>query len=103
MVPRWLNEIRGWVGRTLTRKFVLLLSAFLALQVLQLGLGVYQVQEVSEEAELLSGVGKIRPLLLVDLGRRTLVAGDVHPRSWQAFQERLALHDGIYRRLREEY
>ena len=97
------NGIGGWVGRTLTRKFALLLSGFLALQMLQIGLGIYQVREVSEEAELLSGVGKIRPLLLADLGRRALAPGDAQARSWQTFRERFALHDGIYRRLREEY
>jgi diguanylate cyclase (GGDEF)-like protein len=91
------------VGRTLTRKFVLLLSGFLALQVLQLGLGIYQVWEVSEEAELLSGAGKIRPLALAEIGRRALTPGDAQAQTWRAFRERLALHDGIYRRLREKY
>ncbi len=91
------------MGRTLTRKFALLLSGFLALQLLQLGLGIYQVRKVSEEAELLSGVGKVRPLLLADLGRRALASGDPQSGSWHAFRERFALHDGIYRRLRDAY
>ena len=44
MDARGRNGIGGWVGRTLTRKFALLLSGFLALQILQLGLGIYQVR-----------------------------------------------------------
>lgn len=98
-----LTGVRDWVGRTLTRKFSLLLAGFLALQMLQLGLGIHQVRKVSEEAELLSGVGKVRPLGLAEMGRRALAAKDAQAQPWQAFREGLALHDHIYRRLREKY
>lgn len=81
---------------------MLLLVAFLALQVLQLGLGLYQVQHVAEEAEYLSGVGKIRPGLLADLAHRSLIPGagkTAHPK----FLDMLAAHDHIHRQLVEEF
>ena len=88
---------------TIGRKFASLLAAFLALQVLQLSIGIYQVWHVSEEAELLSGAAKVRPLFLAELGRRALTPGSQQAKHQQAFLERFALHDGIYQRLREEY
>src|SRR3989344_3738245 len=88
---------------TIGRKFASLLAAFLALQVLQLSIGIYQVWHVSEEAELLSGAAKVRPLFLAELGRRALTPGSQQAKHQQAFLERFALHDGVYQRLREEY
>src|SRR3990167_6975336 len=88
---------------TIGRKFASLLAAFLALQVLQLSIGIYQVWHVSEEAELLSGAAKVRPLFLAELGRRALTHGSQQAKHQQAFLERFALHDGVYQRLREEY
>lgn len=87
---------------TIARKFILLLVAFLALQVLQLGLGLHQVRHVAEEAEYLSGVGKIRPLLLAELARQSLVPG-AGKTARQKFLDTLAAYDRIHRQLVEEF
>lgn len=81
---------------------MLLLVAFLALQVLQLGLGLHQVQHVAEEAEYLSGAGKIRPLLLADLARRSLAIGGGQT-ARQKFLDTLAAYDHIHRQFVEEF
>ena len=87
---------------TIGRKFALLLAAFLALQVLQLGIGLRQLLHVAEEDEYLSGAGKIRPGLLADLARRSLVP-DGQPSARQSFLDMLALHDRIHRQLVAEF
>ncbi|MEK7207573.1 MAG: diguanylate cyclase, partial [Pseudomonadota bacterium] len=50
----------NWFSRTLTRKFTLLLAGFLALQVLQLGVGIFGVLHVGEESAAISEAGKQR-------------------------------------------
>ena len=87
---------------TLGKKFALLLAVFLALQVLQLGMGLRQVWHVAEEAEHLSGAGKIRPGLLADLARRLLAPGG-ESSARQKFLDMLAVHDRIHRQLVEEF
>jgi diguanylate cyclase (GGDEF)-like protein len=87
---------------TIARKFMLLLVAFLALQILQLGLGLHQVRHVAEEAEYLSGAGKIRPLLLAELARRSLTPGGGQT-ARQKFIDTLAAYDHIHRQLVREF
>lgn len=50
----------NWLGRTLTRKFTLLLAGFLALQVLQLGVGIYGVLHIGEEGAAINEAGRQR-------------------------------------------
>ncbi len=49
-----------WLSRTLTHKFVLLLAGFLALQVLQLGVGIFGILYVGEESVAIDEAGKQR-------------------------------------------
>ncbi|MDO8703413.1 MAG: hypothetical protein Q7J84_00555 [Sulfuricaulis sp.] len=57
---------------------------------------------MAEEAERLSGAGKIRPGLLADLARRSLAPGG-ESSARQKFLDMLAVHDRIHRRLVEEF
>ena len=50
----------NWLGRTLTRKFALLLAGFLALQALQLGIGIFGVLHVGEESAAINEAGRQR-------------------------------------------
>ena len=50
----------NWLGRTLTRKFTFLLAGFLALQVLQLGIGIFGVLHVGEESAAINEAGRQR-------------------------------------------
>ena len=73
-----ISRIRNWSGRTLTRKFVLLLAGFLALQALQLGFGIYGVLHIGEEAAGLvneAGRQRYRTLLLGTLARQAVADG----------------------------
>ena len=56
--------IFAWLGRTLTRKFTLLLAVFLALQAIQLGVGIFSLRHLGEEAALINDAGKQRMRLL---------------------------------------
>ena len=88
---------------TIGRKFALLLAAFLALQVLQLGIGLRQLRHVAEEAEYLSGAGKIRPGLLAPTSPAVRSSPDGQPSARQSFLDMLALHDRIHRQLVAEF
>jgi diguanylate cyclase (GGDEF)-like protein len=50
----------SWLGRTLTRKFTLLLAGFLALQALQLGVGIYGILHIGEEGTAINEAGRQR-------------------------------------------
>lgn len=50
----------NWLGLTLTRKFTLLLTGFLVLQVLQLGIGIFGILHVGEESAAINNAGKQR-------------------------------------------
>ncbi len=54
-----------WSGRTLTRKFTLLLAGFFALQAIQLSVGIFSLRHLGEEAVLINDAGKQRMRLLV--------------------------------------
>ena len=53
-----------WLGRTLTRKFVLLLAVFFVLQAIQLSVGIFSLRHLGEEAVLINDAGKQRMRLL---------------------------------------
>ena len=50
----------NWLGRTLTRKFTFLLAGFLALQVLQLGIGIFGILHIGEESAAINEAGRQR-------------------------------------------
>ena len=54
-----------WLGRTLTRKFTLLLAGFFVLQAIQLSVGIFSLRHLGEEAVLINDAGKQRMRLLV--------------------------------------
>jgi len=58
-------RIFTWLGRTLTRKFTLLLAGFLTLQAIQLSAGIFSLRHLGEEAALINTAGKQRMRLLV--------------------------------------
>jgi len=57
--------IFAWSGRTLTRKFTLLLAGFFVLQAIQLSVGFFSLRHLGEEAVLINAAGKQRMRLLV--------------------------------------
>jgi len=72
------SHIRNWLGRTLARKFMLLLAGFLALQALQLGVGISGLLHIGEEAAGLvneAGRQRYRTLLLGTLARQAVADG----------------------------
>ncbi|HLD14642.1 MAG TPA: HAMP domain-containing protein, partial [Burkholderiales bacterium] len=50
----------SWLGKTLTRKFILLLAGFLVLQALQLGIGIFGILHVGEESAAINEAGRQR-------------------------------------------
>ncbi|MCR4347447.1 MAG: diguanylate cyclase [Sulfuricaulis sp.] len=50
----------NWLGKTLTRKFIILLAGFLALQALQLGIGIFGILHVGEEGTAINEAGRQR-------------------------------------------
>ncbi len=50
----------NWLGRTLTGKFILLLFGFLALQILQVVIGILAVPQIGEEGASIHQTGLIR-------------------------------------------
>src|SRR3989344_5505806 len=83
---------------TIGRKFASLLAAFLALQVLQLSIGIYQVWHVSEEAELLSGAAKVRPLFLAEASR-AMAEGNYDRRLAVASRDEIGALAGAFNRM----
>lgn len=77
-----ISRTRSWLGHTLTRKFTLLLAGFLALQALQLAVGVLGTLHIGEEAAGLvneAGRQRYRTLLLGTLARQAVSDG-----AWMA-------------------
>lgn len=72
------SRIKNWLGHTLTRKFTVLLVGFLALQALQLGVGVFGILHIGEQAAGLvneAGRQRYRTLLLGTLARQAVSDG----------------------------
>jgi len=59
-----VDGIKNWLGSTLTRKFILLLVCFLALQTVQLSVGIFSLMHLSEESRLINEAGKQRMRLV---------------------------------------
>jgi len=57
--------IKSWLAGTLTRKFTLLLAAFLALQAVQLSVGIFSLLHLAEESRLINEAGKQRMRLMM--------------------------------------
>jgi diguanylate cyclase (GGDEF)-like protein len=73
------------LGRTLTRKFILLLLGFLLLQAVQLGAGLYEIRHLGDEASRVGETGKQRArlFLLANLAQQAIANGswDNAPRA----------------------
>jgi len=76
--------LRRWLGKTLARKFSLLLAGFLVLQVVQLVVIVFAFQHISEEAAFINEAGKqrMRTLLVSSYAHSV-----VHPVGSRAEQQ----------------
>lgn len=57
--------VKSWLSGTLTRKFTLLLVAFLALQSIQLSVGIFSLLHLAGESRLINEAGKQRMRLLM--------------------------------------
>jgi diguanylate cyclase (GGDEF)-like protein len=87
-----------WLGRTLTRKFVLLLLGFLVLQSVQIAAGVLGVLHIGAESAQINSVGRQRAatLLLPALARRALAAGAWARAERVSFDAALADYDRLF-------
>lgn len=74
------HSMSAWLGGTLSRKFLLLLFGFLALQLAQIAVGIFGVLHVGQESGYINQIGKqrARTLLLGNLVRQAVNAG-----GWQ--------------------
>ena len=89
----------AWFGRTLTRKFALLLAGFLVLQAFQLGVGIFGTLHVGEEmGALINDAGKqrFRTLLLGTLSRQAVAAGGWSGASRETFARTLADYEHYF-------
>lgn len=77
-----------WLSATLTRKFVLLLAAFLCLQAIQLGIGIYGILHIGKGAAFLNDAGRQRmnTLLMLNDVREAVSTG-----TWRESERRLLL------------
>jgi len=83
--------IFAWLGRTLTRKFILLLICFLLLQGAQLLIGVFGNLHLGGEAAFINDAGRqrMRTLLLASLTRQAVASGSWTQDLRPAFNENL--------------
>ena len=91
-------EIFTWLGRTLTRKFILLLVGFLCLQGAQLFIGVFGNLHLGGEAALINDAGRqrLRTLQLGNLTHEAVSAGSWPPAQRQVFDDTLADYEGYF-------
>ncbi len=63
-----------WLRPTITRKFLLLLFGFLALQFLQLGIGVYSMLRIGQQSAMIGAINeqRLQTLVLGDLARSSV-------------------------------
>ena len=87
-----------WLGRTLTRKFILLLVGFLLLQGAQLFIGVFGNLHVGGEAALINDAGRqrMRTFQLASLTHQAVIAGSWSPAQRHAFDETLAFYETYF-------
>ena len=96
-------ELFDRLGRTLTRKFLLLLAGFLILQAAQLGAGVFGVLHAGEEGAFINEAGRqrMRTLLLASLAQEAVAAGAWRPEQRKRFDEAIAASDAYFARYDE--
>ena len=94
-----------WLGRTLTRKFILLLVGFLLLQGAQLFIGVSGNLQLGEEAVFINDAGRqrMRTLLLASMTHQAVTAGSWEPARRQAFDETLGEYETYFGRCLAEF
>ena len=92
-------RIFTWLGRTLTRKFVLLLIGFLFLQGAQLFIGVFGNLHIGGEAGLINDAGRqrMRTLRLATLTHQAVNAGSWQPIQRQAFDATMFEYELYFR------
>jgi two-component system nitrate/nitrite sensor histidine kinase NarX len=86
------------LGRTLTRKFILLLVGFLLLQGAQLFIGVFGNLHVGGEAALINDAGRqrMRTFQLASLTHQAVIAGSWSPALRHAFDETLTVYETYF-------
>lgn len=91
-----------WLGRTLTRKFILLLVGFFVLQAIQLSVGIFSLRHLGEEAVLINAAGKQRMRLLVmrHLVHEASVAGRWQPGQREQLSGLIAEQENTHATLR---
>ncbi len=91
-----------WLGSTLTRKLSLLLVGFLVLQTVQLGVGVFSLRHLGEEAVLINAAGKqrMRLLLMRNLVQEASAAGRWQPGQREQLSGLIAEQETTYAALR---
>jgi diguanylate cyclase (GGDEF)-like protein len=87
-----------WPGRTLTRKFILLLVGFLLLQGAQLFIGVSGNLHLGEGAVFINDAGRqrLRTLQLASLTHQAAMAGSWLPAQRRTFDETLAEYETFF-------
>jgi diguanylate cyclase (GGDEF)-like protein len=96
-----VSAISSWLGRSLTRKLVLLLLGFLALQAIQLSVGIFSLRHLDEEAGLINDAGKqrMRLLLMRHIVHEASMAGRWEPGQWERLDGLIAEQEATYVRL----
>lgn len=92
----------AWLGRTLTRKFTLLLAGFFVLQAIQLSVGIFSLRHLGEEAVLINAAGKQRMRLLVmrHLVHEAGMVGHMEPGQWERLAGLIAEQETTHATLR---
>jgi diguanylate cyclase (GGDEF)-like protein len=95
---RALFAIGNWLSRTLTRKFLLLLGAFLVLQIGQLAAGVREMLHFGEDAAAINEAGRqrTRALLLANLAGEAAEAGAWNAGGHRLYRETIAAADAYF-------
>lgn len=95
---RILALARDWLGRTLTRKFLLLLGGFLVLQAVQLATGIAGFVRLAEDTGVLDELDRQRVHLLVlaALSEEAVDAGRWGPGARQRFEATLGQADACF-------
>jgi diguanylate cyclase (GGDEF)-like protein len=92
---RIFGGVGGWLSRTLTRKFLLLMAGFLALQVVQLGTGIVEAPQIGAKAAAINEAGRqrMRTLLLGSLAQQAVTAGSWETHQFHLFREAMDAAD----------
>lgn len=92
-----MGFVKDWLAGTLTRKFTLLMVAFLALQSAQLGIGIFALLHIGEESRLINEAGKQRMrLAMLQLLVHRAAEGDWGPADREQLAFLSALQDRAF-------